>query len=203
MPGCLPPVLSGRCAHAFSRPALALPVLFPPCPALHVHHCACAAVIWVAQSPATSPVPCGAFAPLPFLHGCLPVCRPAFLSLLIAPPLACRYDTAVRLVKPEYYGSDQAMLLQVGCCARCAPLCLMCFTKLGLHVRWRFCCRVHSGAAWARTALLSLGGRCSPLCSCTAALRNSNAAVHQSCPSSPLQLSSCGTRAGPSRFPWL
>jgi hypothetical protein len=24
------------------------------------------------------------------------------------------YDTAVRLVKPEYYGSDQAMLLQVG-----------------------------------------------------------------------------------------
>lgn len=25
------------------------------------------------------------------------------------------YDTAVRLVKPEYYGSDQAMLLQVRC----------------------------------------------------------------------------------------
>ena len=24
------------------------------------------------------------------------------------------YDTALRLVKPEYYGSDQAMLLQVG-----------------------------------------------------------------------------------------
>ena len=57
----------------------------------------------------------------------LPACLPARPACLPQAPLFTQkadlfhdsvfvvgYDTAVRLVKPDYYGSDQAMLLQVG-----------------------------------------------------------------------------------------
>lgn len=59
--------------------------------------------------------------------------------------LACRYDTAVRLVKPEYYGSDQAMLLQVGVRAWAAvPVLAPCLVDLVYRVQTQVGTLVHT-----------------------------------------------------------